>query len=359
MDDKGLFVAALLDASSKSLAAGTVVRAQERFGDEHVEEWGFQRLVDDTRARIENLGESLAVGRPELMRLDVEWLKTTYASRGISPEPVERTLGCLREELVEKLPDDAGEMAASYLDGALEACKAPVQEAPSLLEGDSEETELVRRFLLAVLEGRRTDAERIVIDALESPRNVAELHADVIGVAQAEMGRMWQVGEVHTAEEHLGSRIVEEVLVLLRSRMPRSDANGHTVLVASIPGNQHDIGARIVSDHFEMAGWRSIFLGADTPAEDMLQAVVDFEVDLLALSVGLGLGLRTTARLAAEARARSEGRVPVLVGGRPFTALPDLWKAVGADASAPDAPGAVREGERLVREKLESSSSDS
>lgn len=39
---------------------------------------------------------------------------------------------------------------------------------------------------------------------------------------------------------------------------------------------------------------------------------------------------------------------PMLIGGGPFAALPELWRAVGADASAPDAPGAVLQARRLT-----------
>ena len=43
-----------------------------------------------------------------------------------------------------------------------------------------------------------------------------------------------------------------------------------SALVAAVRGALHDIGGRMVADHFEMAGWRSFFLGADTPDEDLI-----------------------------------------------------------------------------------------
>ena len=102
-----------------------------------------------------------------------------------------------------------------------------------------------------------------------------------------------------------------------------------------------DIGARMVSDHFEMAGWDSIFLGADTPSDALVRVISDFGADLVAVSSGLGINVRATAALVKAIHA--SGDVPVLVGGLPFLAVPGLWKDVGADASADNPGAAVRE----------------
>ena len=42
---------------------------------------------------------------------------------------------------------------------------------------------------------------------------------------------------------------------------------------------------------------------------------------------------------------------PILVGGRPFNANPDLWERIGADAVSLDAADAVTVAERLTRDK--------
>lgn len=358
MDAQGRFVATLIDASAKALAAGAVVRWGESVGEDEVQRWGFQRLAADAEVRLQSLAESLAAGRPELFALEVGWLSETYAAREMPVEFLEQSLRCLREELAECLPTDAAELACAYVDAARNGhTEARGGAAPNLdggatpnLEDESPLAEVTRKFLLAVLEGRRSDAERVVLEAFEDGASVADLHTHVIGPAQAEMGRMWQFGEVHVAEEHLGSRIVQDVLRTLRSRAPRAEENGRSVLVASVPGNLHDIGASMVSDHFEMAGWRALFLGADTPAADLVLAVGDFGVDLLALSAGLGRNLRATGAIVAEVR-QAHPRVPILVGGRPFAVLPDLWRTVGADGSAPDAASAVQVAEELLQKK--------
>jgi methanogenic corrinoid protein MtbC1 len=350
MDPQGQFIATLIEASGKALAAGAITRLSEAGHADDVEAWGFQQLVADAQVRLENLAEALAVGRPDLLQLEVQWLATTYVARQVPLDFLRRTLECLRAELAEGLPAVAATMACSYLDSARENLAAPLPELPSLLVDGQPHVDLARSFLLTALEGRRNDAQRLLSEAFEGGVSVPDLHQHVLTRVQAEMGRMWQVGDVDVAEEHLGSRIVEEALILLRDRMPRVEENGRSVLVAAVRGTLHDIGARMVADHFEMAGWRSFFLGADTPTDDIVAAIKHFDVDLVALSAGLGLNIRATAELVAAIRA-SHAAVPVLVGGRPFSQLPDLWQNVGADGSATDSAGAVLEGDRLIERR--------
>jgi len=94
----------------------------------------------------------------------------------------------------------------------------------------------------------------------------------------------------------------------------------------------HDIGLRVVADRYEMDGWHAILLGANTPAPDVVRAVWDHRAELVAVSAHLGLHVRATARLVAAVREGAPG-TRVVVGGHPFTLVPDLWRVVGADAS--------------------------
>lgn len=38
---------------------------------------------------------------------------------------------------------------------------------------------------------------------------------------------------------------------------------------------QHEIGMRMVADFFEMEGWDTYYLGANTPTRSILQTIVD------------------------------------------------------------------------------------
>jgi len=349
MNDQGAFIANLLDASAKAFAAGTVLRLQES-GTEasaFVERLGFGPLVENAQQRLVCLAEALACGRPELFALDVEWVTSAYLGRGLSLELLKAMLACLEEELAENLPSEAARTAADYVRQGAAAVDRQAAVSPVSETEGSKHSEFALRFLRAALEGDRRKAEAVALEALDEGIGFGELHQHVIKPAQAEVGRLWQHGELHVGEEHAGTCIVEHVLAVLRSRLPEPEAVSRSVLVASVSGNLHEVGARIVADHFEHRGWRVIFLGANVPSEDLARAVEDHRPDLVALSAGLTVNVRSTAS-AVAAVAALESAPKILVGGVPFVRIPELWQDVGADAHAKDAETAVQEGLRLT-----------
>lgn len=346
MDVQGEFLATLLDASGGAFAAGAVARLQE-VHPELVGRWGFRDLRDDLEIRLQHMGQALAAGRSELFRFDVAWVASTHRSRGVEPKLLDRMLIALRDELASGLPAPVAPQALALLDDA----RASLVEPPPATGDDplqpAPHAELARSFLEAVLAGRRSDAEQLVLDAYDGGLSLDEIHVHVLQAVQIEMGRLWESGATHVADEHLGSRTVEEVLAVLRHRAPRQPACGKRVLVACVRGNHHGIGARIVADQFEQKGWTCFAMGADLPAEDLVAAAAQYEVDLVALSSGLGLHVRATAEAVAALRQHLPD-VRILVGGQPFALVPDLWEVVGADGTAVDAIQATREGARLV-----------
>ncbi|MBK8180340.1 MAG: cobalamin-dependent protein [Planctomycetes bacterium] len=351
MDQHGSFIARLLDTGLRGFAAETAVRQRQC-----LQEQGFDlppgvldSLIADTEARVLVLGESLATARPALFLEHLEWGRSSYLARGVSEQGLALNLLCLRDVLLRNLPPDAHSAVQSLLDAAGRSFELPPRPIGDCLETDSPQGRRVQEALLAILEARREDALRLLLAPLDEGVSVLEVETGILGPLQTAVGALWQRGELHVHEEHYATRIVEEALVLLRSRMVRGPGLGKSVLLCSVAGNLHDVGACIVADHFEAGGWRPLRLGANVPGEDLGRAVFDFHADLLAVSVTLSSQVRRTAALLSDVRAFCDGEAPpILVGGPPFNLVPDLWRVVGADGFAESAPGAVREGKRLL-----------
>lgn len=349
MNPRGRFLAELLDASASALASRAATRLAER-GPAHrrmVETWGFRRVALDLEARLTQLAEALAVGRPELLRAEIGWVAASLTGRGVPVELLNAELEVLAEELVDGLPRGELGPVLAMLEGARVEAAAPAQVPMSFLPTGEPLASLARRLLLAAVDGQRWEARTVVDEALAGGHDLGVVHDRIVPAVLGEVGRLWQAGQLSVALEHLASRTIEDLLASLRHGFapPRPDAR--SVLLASIPGNLHDIGLRLVGDRFERSGWRVVFLGANVPTPDLLEALGEFGPDLLGLSAGTGLHLRATAAAIESARKAGWTR-PILVGGRAFGLIPDLWRDVGADGEARDAASAVNEGARLV-----------
>jgi methanogenic corrinoid protein MtbC1 len=98
----------------------------------------------------------------------------------------------------------------------------------------------------------------------------------------------------------------------------------------------------MIADFFEMAGWNSFYLGANTPAHTLVQTLLERKASVLGISVTLTPHMRAVDELIREVRAEPAcAGVKIIVGGYPFTIDPGLWRVLGADGSARDAAEVV------------------
>ncbi len=298
---------------------------------------------------IEDLAAALAVGKPNFFATHVAWLQSLLTSRGLPPTAVRSAVLCLAKVLEAELPPELGARAAGVCHEALRDLPLAVPEASSFLHADTPHGRLAASYLLALLEGDRARASRLIMDAVAAGTTIPELCLRVLLPAQREVGRMWQHNEVGAAEEHFATATTSMMLAQLRVRTLVPRPNGKTVLAASVMGDQHDVGLQVVADFFEMDGWRVIHLGRDMPIPDLVQAVEAYRPDLLALSVSLHSQLPTLSETIRAVRDGEHGAlVKILVGGGAFGDMPDLAVSLGADGFAADPPAAVEQGNLLV-----------
>jgi methanogenic corrinoid protein MtbC1 len=144
------------------------------------------------------------------------------------------------------------------------------------------ESALARRDRLAAIE----TAVGVVRDGAIS---IPDLYVGVLSPLLAEMGAAWAHGTERVWEEHFASHAVRTIIETLYLDVQREVAGiakrGERVLLACPPKEQHELGLRMLSDRFELAGYDVTFLGADTPLDDISSAARATNADIVALSV--------------------------------------------------------------------------
>jgi methanogenic corrinoid protein MtbC1 len=298
---------------------------------------------------LQHLSAALRFDAPELFVQQCVWLRVSFESHGLDPTLLTASLEALRDELHDKLPSGVRDLVVAVVAEGLHEARLPQPAQGVGLAGNDSHTALAREYLLAALEGRRDDAIALVMNALERGASVEQITRDVLGRVQRELGSMWHRSQLSIVEEHLVSRTTEAVLTSIRSRLPRAASNGLKVLITSVDGDLHDIGLRVVADHFEMAGWTPIYLGPSTPPSETALAAAEFEVQVVAVGAKLVTHLAAAAEVVTQLRADERTRsTPVIFGGRPFDLAPNLWRALKANGAASSAAEAVALAQRLV-----------
>lgn len=161
----------------------------------------------------------------------------------------------------------------------------------------------------------------------------------VVGVLLHRVGTAWTRRELGPAHEHLCTSVVERVLGWLVD--PASVTPGSPrVVMATLPGERHGLGARLVAAAAALEGWHVTNLGVDLPARDIAGAARSVGARAVAVSVvnaevaaGAGAGL-------AELRNALPKGTTILVGGGAagrVGALPDGTEVVQGMSDLRDA----------------------
>jgi methanogenic corrinoid protein MtbC1 len=300
---------------------------------------------------LDFLAEALEAEEPSLFREYLAWAASVAHGHRLPAEFLQITLRALRDAVEGNLlPAEATEAAAALNSGMRSLAKSePVP--PSYLREDNPHLQLSRDFLDCLLQGDRHRAAQRVLQAVDRGLDIRELYLGVFQPVMHEVGRLWQLGEISVAQEHFCTAATQLVMSMLYLRTFRGKRRGLKLVAACVGRERHEIGVRMVSDFFELDGWDTYYLGADTPAESVLYALETFGADVLALSTTMVYHIPTVRRLVAELRkSRAGRRARILVGGYPFNSVPQLWKRVGADGTGKSAEEAVAVAERLVVE---------
>lgn len=298
---------------------------------------------------LEYLSAAVAASAPALFLDYIGWARVVLAGLRFPEEHLAKSLEVTRSVLEAELAPALQGVAVPILDEAVRALPTLPCEAPSPISEANPHAELAASYVGALLSGGRQRANGIILDAVERGAQVSDIYLHVVSPAQHEIGRLWQMNQISVAQEHYCTAVTQQVMSRLYPWIFTTPRIGLRVIVTSVGGELHELGARMLADFFEMAGWDAYYLGASTPLPDLVAAIVERRPDLVAISATMSRHVAVVVEFVRGIRARPEiAGVPILVGGYPFNVAADLWKHVGADGSERLPDDAVQLGRRLA-----------
>ena len=192
-------------------------------------------------------------------------------------------------------------------------------------------TELVyEQYLAALLAGDRARCTALVEELLAADVGLKDLYVHLFQRALYRVGELWERQRVSVAVEHLATAITERLLTLVQARVFSGATREHTIIIACVANEYHDLGGRMVADLCELQGWRGFFLGADTPLPDLLRLIEEQRPALVGLSLSIYFNMPALLE-ALDAVTAAHPDLPILVGGQAFR-----WTGLPAAAAYPN-----------------------
>jgi MerR family transcriptional regulator, light-induced transcriptional regulator len=127
------------------------------------------------------------------------------------------------------------------------------------------------------------------------------------------IGDAWENGELDIRHEHFASACLGDFLRTVRIPLDNR-ATGPLVALATLSGEHHGLGLQLCALVFALAGWRTLVVGVDTPADQIIALTKEVPIAAVALSYVLPHDKRAVEEVRAMRRRLPRG-VALLLGG--------------------------------------------
>ena len=199
-----------------------------------------------------------------------------------------------------------------------------------------------------VVEGEMDEIADHVQEALDAGMAPKEVLDNGMLKGMNIVGEQFKEGEMFVPEVLMSAKTMDEGMEILKPLLKEGDVTKAGVIVmATVKGDLHDIGKKLVCMMLEGAGFEIHDLGVDVTPEEIRDAVKDKNPDIVGMSAMLTttmLSMQDTVALLKQDAATQN--VKIMIGGAP--ANPDVATEMGANYSA-DASAAVDLAVSLVK----------
>jgi methanogenic corrinoid protein MtbC1 len=305
-----------LECSLERLTSLAVERIAVQYRFRFPEQWQAQQgfVEDATREFGKLLSGVYRFGIFPVLAGEGAWYIATFAARGLGPDAfaglVDSWIIAIRGTLKPPASDDLSGPLSILREDLPELVEIAASAAASRDPLEPGARSLLDRLFTGDFEG----AERILHALTAAGRDTGEILDRVLMPCVREIGVRWEHNEIGVADEHGASEILRRLIARLGSRADKPAA-GLRVVVACVPGDEHEIGPSALSAYLESLGWDVAYLGRSMPVSDLVRAVGERRPRVVFLSLSMIAFLPQAVEAASGIR-RLDFPVKIVFGGR-------------------------------------------
>jgi 5-methyltetrahydrofolate--homocysteine methyltransferase len=208
---------------------------------------------------------------------------------------------------------------------------------------------ILEQISTAVIEGNLDDIVDLTEDALDEGLSAQEILDNGLMAGMDYVGVEFKAGNMFVPEVLRSARTMQSSMDILKPLLAEAGAKMvGKVLLGTVKGDLHDIGKNLVGMMCEGAGFEVNDLGKDVAPEAFVDAIKEYEPDVVGMSALLTTTMRSmehTVKALEEAGLRD--KVKIMIGGAPVTQA--FSDQIGADGYASNAASAADLAKSFVR----------
>ncbi len=207
-------------------------------------------------------------------------------------------------------------------------------------------------FIKSILELDERKALEIARRRLEAGEDPLKILGDLT-IAADKIGEKYEKGEFFIADLVMAGEIMKGISELVRPKLKELGKVREVVgklVIGTVQGDIHDIGKNIAVTMAEAAGFEVIDLGVDVPPEKFVEAIKQYNPNIVGMSCLITVGLESMKKTVdAIKEAGLRDRVKIIIGGGRVDEYAKEY--AGADAWTNSAAEGVRIMLKWIREK--------
>ena len=164
----------------------------------------------------------------------------------------------------------------------------------------------------------------------------------------SQVGQNFQDGKAFVPQLLMAGRAMKAALEILKPLLAgQASTTLGRIVIGTVKGDLHDIGKNLVASMLEGCGFEVKNIGIDVPSDKFVEAVKDYNADILCMSALLTTTMtymKDVIQALEDAGIRQN--VKVMVGGAPVTQ--NFADEIGADGYSDNANSAVAVAKELM-----------
>jgi methanogenic corrinoid protein MtbC1 len=136
----------------------------------------------------------------------------------------------------------------------------------------------------------------------------------VIGPLLREIGESTRLGKLRIAHEHMATAHLRTFIGALRFRETYT-GNEPKIVITTPTGQLHELGALMIAALVSVDGWLPVYLGPNTPADEIVACALQSGARVVSLSLTYPADDPRIPTELTRLRTQLDGKIPVFIGG--------------------------------------------
>lgn len=299
------------------------------------------RLIYDNQINFHSiLFNTLLLKDPKILLNHLDWEYKTYHAQGVLYDFF-ITRAFLWQDSVKELIQE-GKLLEPVFQWFITHHDTIVNSSERK-EYDEDHDELVNQFYTTLLRGDHKRCEEICKQKIDvDGATLEDVYCNIIKPAMYRIGNEWEKGKITVEQEHLASAISTKVTTNIYASYEKKKQKEGKIVVATPAKENHALGALMVANAVEIAGYNVTYLSQKASEEQILETLQNETPEILCLSISMANNILRARTLIQKIRAiESLKDIKIMVGGYILTINSNISETLDCDMTISNIPDAV------------------